>query len=198
MKQRVNLYSFKAEQSIWLQYSPFPQAAIGLVVVLMVVTAFSWFDKNKLDGELQTLTQQHNQLNQQLEQLSLLNGEATMNSLQADVASLEAELATRQSTMTSIKEEGAANSQGFSMYLEGLARQHFGGLWLTAIELTQGGGNIGLEGFAGEPEMVPRYVGRLGNEQVFNGTEFDVLEVQRKQGAPVLEFAVTAVTEVER
>lgn len=198
MKQQVNLYSFTARQSIWRQYSPFPQVAIGLALILMMLTVFSWLDKNELDKQLHTLSKQHDQLAQQLEKLSGLNNDAEVVQLQQSVRGLEAELTVRQATMSSIKAEGAANSVGFSLHLQGFARQHFEGLWLTAIDLAEGGQRIGLEGFAGEPAMVPRYIGNLSNEKIFAGTEFDVFNLQRAEDNAALAFAVTAVSEVEQ
>jgi len=198
MTQQVNLYSFAARQSVWRQYSPFPQAAIGLTVVLLVLTILAVMDKAKLDAEFRTLTNQHDQFAQQLQQLSAINNESTIETLQQSVSGLEGELAVRQATMTSIKAEGAANSRGFSSHMEGLARQHFEGLWLTSIELVQGGERMGLAGFAGEPEMVPRYIRNLSNEKAFSGTEFDVFSLERLQESRALAFDVTALTEVEQ
>ena len=198
MKQRINLYRYTARQSVWRQYSPFPQAAIGLVLVLLVLTIFAVMDKTKLDAELRTLSNQHDQFALQLQQLSAINNESTIETLQQSVSKLEADLAVRQATMTSIKAEGAANSLGFSSHLEGLARQHFDGLWLTAIELIEGGERMGLAGFTGEPEMVPRYIRNLSNEKVFSGTEFDVFRLERLQDSAAMAFDVTAVAEVEQ
>lgn len=198
MIQRVNLYSLTAQQSIWRQYSPFPQAGIALALVLIILTVFSWLDKNELDAQLNMLTQQHDQLAQQLEQLSANNNDAQVDRLQQRVQGLENELAVRQATMVGIKAQGAANSIGFSTHFEGLARQHFNGLWLTAIDFDEGGQRIGLEGFATEPSMVPRYIRKLRNERVFAGTEFDVFNLQRAEGSSALAFVVTAVSEVEQ
>jgi len=198
MKQRINLYNFVASQSVWRQYSPFPQAAIGLLLVLLVLTLFAVMDKSKADTELQQLTAQRDQLEQQAEQLSAINNEALTTVLQQEVSALENQLAARQSTMKSITEEGAANDAGFSPFLEGMARQHFEGLWLTAIELVQGGDRMGLKGFAGAPELVPRYIGKLSNERVFAGTEFDVFSLERTDDNRALAFDVTAVVEAEK
>ena len=198
MKQQINLYSFTASQSIWRQYSPFPQVAIGLVLVLLILTLLSVMDKTKLDSELQRLTAQRDQLTQQTEQLAALNNETVNEALQQEVTALEARLAVRQARMESITAEGAANDTGFSPYLEGLAQQHFEGLWLTSIELVQGGDRMGLEGFAGQPELVPRYIRNLSNERVFAGTEFDVFSLERPDGNSALAFDVTAVVEAEQ
>jgi len=195
MKQQVNLYDFVASQSVWRQYSPFPQAALGLLLVLFVLTLFAVMDKSKVDAELQQLTAQRDQLEQQSEQLSAINNEALTAALQQEVTALENQLAVRQSTMESITAEGAANDTGFSPFLEGLARQHFDGLWLTVIELVQGGDRMGLKGFAGAPELVPRYIGKLSNERVFAGTEFDVFSLERADGNRALAFDVTADVE---
>jgi len=198
MKQQVNLYRFAVRQSVWRQYSPFPQAAIALLTVLLLLTVFAVMDKAKLNGQLQTLNKQHDQISQQLQQLSSIDNGSTIEVLQQNIADLEVELTVRQATMTSIKAEGAVNNTGFSLHLEGLARQHFDGLWLTTIELVHGGERMGLAGVAGEPEMVPRYIRNLSNEKVFAGTEFDVFSLERSQDGVALIFDVSAITEVEQ
>lgn len=197
LKQQVNLYSFTPKASIWRQYSPFPQAGIGLLLVFILVTFFSWQDQQKLQQELHALTAQHGQMAQRLAQVKGLDNEGQLESLQTEVTALTSLLAQRQSTLSGIKAEGVANGTGFSAYMQGLARQHFDGLWLTSIRLQQGGARIGLAGYAGEPDMVPRYIRRLGHEVAFAGTEFDAFNLEKTNTNSAVAFDVHAIAEVK-
>ena len=198
MKQRINLYSFTVSQSVWRQYSPFPQIAVGLLLVALLLTLLAVMDKNKLDDELRRLVTQREQMEQQIEQLAALNNEAVNEALQQEVVVLETQLAVRQATMESITAQGAANNTGFSPYLQGLAKQHFEGLWLTSIELVHGGERMGIQGFALQPELVPRYIRKLRNEAVFTGTEFDIFSLERPADNSPLAFDVAAVVEAKQ
>ncbi len=80
----------------------------------------------------------------------------------------------------------------FANYLEGLARQRLQGLWLTAIHVGAGGGELALEGSALGGELLPRYLSRLAGEPAFRGREFQHLAMQRAEGdAARLDFVLS-------
>lgn len=198
MKQRINLYQITVSDSVWRTYLPFPQIAIGLLLVMLVLTVMTVLDKTKSETELQRLADQHYQLAGQLGNVNAPENRQVSEVLQKEVLSLEARLNARQATLEGIKAEGVGNGVGFSSYMEGLARQHFEGLWLTSFELQQGGERMGLQGVTDKPEWVPRYIRSLGNESVFAGTEFNVFSLEKSDLEPALVFDVTAVLEANK
>lgn len=71
---------------------------------------------------------------------------------------------------------------GLSSYLEGFARQHLEGTWLTRVRIQAGGRAIGLDGKALLPDLVPAYIDRLSHESAFEGTSFSNMELNAVPG----------------
>jgi hypothetical protein len=68
---------------------------------------------------------------------------------------------------------------GFVAPLTALAAQHPpSGLWLNAISLREGGVHMRLQGLTHTQQMLPEYLGRLGQSTVFKGREFARFNVQ--------------------
>ncbi|MEB0039938.1 MULTISPECIES: PilN domain-containing protein [unclassified Pseudomonas] len=75
-----------------------------------------------------------------------------------------------------------ANQQrvGFVTPLLALASQHPpSGLWLNVISLRDGGTQMRLQGFSQNQQMLPEYLGLLGENAAFKGREFARFNVQR-------------------
>ncbi|MEK1906195.1 MAG: PilN domain-containing protein [Pseudomonas sp.] len=69
---------------------------------------------------------------------------------------------------------------GFVAPLQALSAQHpQSGLWLSGIELGEGGSQMRLQGISQQQEDLPRYLERLGQSPVFKGREFARFDVQR-------------------
>ena len=86
--------------------------------------------------------------------------------------------------LTQLEGKSLGNTDGFSPQLTALARQTMSGLWLTHIDLRQGGKELTLEGGVGKATTVPLYLQRLAGEQAFAGMEFDTFRLSRPQKAP--------------
>jgi hypothetical protein len=81
--------------------------------------------------------------------------------------------------------------EGLSVFLEGFARQHVEGTWLTQVRVRAGGRSIGLKGNSLIPDLVPAYIGRLSEEPVLRGTSFSNMEMKALPGAlDVIGFSV--------
>lgn len=88
--------------------------------------------------------------------------------------------------------ESLGNREGFSLYLEGLGRQHIPNLWLTEIVIGNGGASLTLNGSTLEAVQVPQYLQRLSAEQAYSGKEFRSLSLSRPDKEPLkLDFHVS-------
>ncbi len=101
--------------------------------------------------------------------------------LAEQVAALEVELDTKRRVIDTLSERSFGNTDGFAEHFSALARQRLDGLWLTTLVIDEGGTEVGIKGGTLEPELVPRYLQRLSAEQVFAGTEFKRLLMQRPE-----------------
>lgn len=69
---------------------------------------------------------------------------------------------------------------GFVAPLQALTDQHPpSGLWLNAIQFSDGGQQMRLQGRSQDQELLPSYLQRLGQSAVFKGREFARFEVRR-------------------
>jgi hypothetical protein len=62
--------------------------------------------------------------------------------------------------------------------LRAFSRQILNGVWLTGFSIHGAGSEIGLQGRAMQPELVPAYISRLKREPVMQGKSFATLEMQ--------------------
>ena len=193
MLQQINLYAAPPEYNPWREWYPLPQVAIGLVVVLMLLYALAFWQHKGLKGELAEVQQKFDETQQQMESLRLALPPVALDpALEAEVLALGASLAAKQGMLETLNIKQVTNTNGFSIYLEGLARRTIQGLWLTRIELADGGANVGLKGQTAKPEFVPRLIQSLANEGVYGGTEFDVFSISNDQQDGYMDFEVRA------
>ncbi len=193
MLQQINLYEAPPEYDPWREWYPLPQVAIGLVVVLMLLYALAFWQHKGLQGELAEVQQKFDETQRQMESLRLTLPPLALDpALEAEVLALSASLAAKRGMLETLNIKQVTNTNGFSIYLEGLARRTIQGLWLTRIELADGGANVGLKGQTAKPEFVPRLIQNLANEGIYGGTEFDVFSISHDQQDGYMDFEVRA------
>jgi hypothetical protein len=92
---------------------------------------------------------------------------------------------------------GPAGPGGYSEYLRAFARQTVQGLWLTSIQIAEGGGQLTMSGRALQADLVPVLIGRLKQESVLRGRPLEGLAITRSTagkapGRAIVEFTVTS------
>ena len=98
----------------------------------------------------------------------------------------KADPALEAQALAALSNREVATTAGFSPQFIGLARQRLNGLWLTRIELS--GAHVTLQGVALSEELIPRYLRRLGAEEVFAGTAFQQARLERAGEGGGLRF----------
>ncbi|MGR8920241.1 MAG: PilN domain-containing protein [Gammaproteobacteria bacterium] len=109
-------------------------------------------------------------------------------SLVARLEARRAVLARTREIATRLRRGDYGSPAGLSPYLEGFARQHVDGTWLTGVRVTRGGASLALEGKSVAPELVPQLLERLSAEPLFQGKAFTSL---------VLEAAADSFDEID-
>ena len=194
MSQQINLYEARIETSFWQCYAPFPQIALGLAMILMLVYLFAFWEYRDLRTELERVTAQQISEAQRLEELRQSMPQPGIDpKLEAEVNRLAARRQEKVLLLKALTQDRVGNDGGFSSYLEGLARRHVDGVWLTKIELTDGGIHLGLDGLTGRPEYVPQLIQNLAQEPVFEGAQFDIFSLAKTSEAQAsMVFSVRA------
>lgn len=186
MNQQVNLYlpEFRPSRD-WLTAA---NLLIVTAVVCLLLAGVSGYDQWRL-GQLQ---QQQSRLQSQLDQQTR-ETEALEQQLEQREgnARLEQELETRRERLQRTSSlldflQGArlGNTIGFSPMMKDLARASFDGLWLTGVDIRDGGDTVSLAGRALRSAMVPDFIGRLSNgESELHSRRFNRFLGQRGEEA---------------
>ncbi len=80
--------------------------------------------------------------------------------------------------------------EGFSPFMVALSRHGVDGMWLTRLRY-EPGARLLFEGRAWEPRLVPRFIGALSEEPVFEGTRFEGFEIMRDEGHQQVRFRLS-------
>ena len=182
--QQVNLYQemFHREQS-WLNARGIliiSGALAGLLLLLYGQAFFSaWLGVRSVAKlELRKAEQQ-----QRLKELKAqVPGPAKGQVLAREIEALTQEVRVRERLYEVIVPGTGGNIEGFSSYLEGLARQRIRGVWLQTIRINEGGDDLRLVGHTLEPDGVPDLLEKLRSEPAFMGRDFRRLLLERTSG----------------
>jgi len=70
------------------------------------------------------------------------------------------------------------------------------GLWLTSLQIAEGGARLTVSGRALQADLIPVLIGRLKQESVLRGRSLDALAITRSGGKdaarPVVDFTVSS------
>lgn len=182
MAQQINLYQTGFRPQRWTFATLlFLGAGIGLVLLLLFYIVMHW-QTASLRAEHARLQQQQDTISTQLEAVAQQFPAKTLDvALEQELVRAQAELAAKRSTVQAATADITGNIAGFSAYLEGLARQRPHGLWLRGVTLAAGGTRIEIIGSTLVPNLVPTYIQRLGDEEVFANLQFRTLLMERPE-----------------
>jgi len=181
--QQINLYQdeFRPRREVL----SLRQALAALGALLLVLLALSVWQAarnlaltTQLEAARQTLHQNETRL------ASLRKAQAIRKpdpALAKAVQQLAKRVETKGRVLAVLTGKRFGNTEGFVPQLTGLARQRIEGLWLTELRLYGGGTRLDMAGNALKPELVPRYLQRLSNEEVFSGTAFETFRLARQK-----------------
>ena len=120
--------------------------------------------------------------------------------LDDELRKLEAQAVAQRELIDILKSGAIGNTKGYSEYMRAFARQTMNGLWLTGFNITGDAVQMSLSGGALNPELVPGYIKRLGQEKAMHGKEFAALqmwqhktEAGKPAGRQYLEFSLQSV-----
>lgn len=102
-----------------------------------------------------------------------------------DVAQAEAELRSLQQVESVLRDGTLGNAAGYAEYFRAFSRQNVNGLWLTGVSIVGAGNDIGVQGRAMQPTLIPAYIARLTSERVMHGKSFASLDISRPEAQPM-------------
>lgn len=198
MMQQVNLYQpiLRREKKVFSTATMLQ--VLGAIALLMVALyAYNAWQLAQLQDHLDALQSQEKALVQRVATVTRgLSPRPESRELRrrVEVARRERELKQQLVRLLDRRGTGPLANRGFAEAVAALARQPVDGLWLTHLDMYQGGATreLTLRGRSARAELVPQLVQRLANETVFSGVRFQHLQVTTPPpGSGALEFELS-------
>ena len=181
MSQQINLFNpiFLKQKKV---FTALPMAeALGVIVAGALLLA--WYAGQRV-ADLETsaasgktlLADRERRLAEASKQFAPRQKSATIAS---EVAQAEAELKSLQQVESVLRDGTLGNAAGYAEYFRAFSRQNVSGLWLTGVSIVGAGNDIGVQGRAMQPTLIPAYIARLKSERVMQGKSFASLDISR-------------------
>ena len=181
MSQQVNLFQpmFQHRRPVFAALGM--SRALGVALLgLAAIFGYGAWQVDELGRRIAGLSEQRDQATARLLEFEASVPQRERSKLlAAEIDRLSVDVARRQALLAAVAQRVASEEQGFSSHLAGLARQPVEGLWLTGVEIAEGGNVLELSGSAIRPELVPRLVRSLASEPAFDGAMFRQLVIDR-------------------
>lgn len=189
MSQQINLFNpiFRKQKKY---FSAMTMAqALGMILLgSLLVAGFAGFRITGLNAQADGVNRQLLMVEGQLAQVTVEYApRQKSNALETEMQQIESELKSLQKISETLNQGALGNTLGYARYLQAFARQIIQGVWLTGFSIQGAGAQIGLQGRALTPELVPAYIRRLKNEPVMHGKSFSTLEMQVPQVVPAVQ-----------
>ncbi len=202
MSQQVNLYQpiLRAQPKVFSAQTILQFSGLLLLGLSLIYGYARWQDA-KLARTVISLQAQQDAMLKRIEDFNTRYPVKQKNpDLERQLATLTDERSGKARALDVLSGRVLGNTRGFSSYLEGLARQHVEGLWLTGVAISEGGEQLGLTGSTLDAQLVPRYLQQLSAEQVYKGREFKTFQMQRGEAPPRIDFTLhtAAVSATQR
>ncbi len=199
MSQQINLFNpLFLEKKKYFSAVTMTQA-IGLIVLGMTVFyAFAFWQDRSLARQIAESGRAYEQQKQQFGKITAeLSPEKREAQLDQDLKSIEAAIALRRSLLGELGTGRLVGSAGYSEYLRAFARQTVQGLWLTSVQIAEGGEQLTMSGRALQADLVPVLIGRLKQESVLRGRPLEGLAITRSTAGKdparaIVEFTVSS------
>lgn len=196
MNQQINLYQpmFRKQRVVFSARTTLA-LALGFLGLLAI---WWWLLEQRVDSLANQLERQQTLEQQLSERVSRLGSELSDQQpdpvLVDEVERLRQRVGALQSSRELVRQRIPAQPTAISERLAALGRQHPPGLWLTGIEIARNGREISLHGRVLNSPLLPEFLDRLGDEQVFSGQSFRQLRLQQPEDSgPGLQFLISTV-----
>jgi Tfp pilus assembly protein PilN len=160
MKQQVNLYKALPENlAMHLPFKSIIQLCLILLSGLLLISTFLFWEKKQIASKIKYVVDEKINAAMQIVELKKKFSADTRNILLAkEIKQLQQTVDIEQKILNVLKDPSA---MGFSKYFVALAEQIVPDLWLTRIEILDGGKKLTLTGKAYSIKLISRFVDNL-------------------------------------
>ena len=194
MSQQINLFNpiFLKQRKIF--------AALPMVEALGVIVAgallLTWYAGQRVAAQEQEAEAGKTVLAKREQSLVRAKAQfaprAQSPALAAELNAAQAELKSLQDVAAVLQGGTLGNTAGYAEYFRAFSRQNVSGLWLTGLTITGAGNDIGVQGRAMQPTLIPHYIARLTAEKIMRGKTFAALDIARPEAGTAPQVAAAA------
>lgn len=207
MSQQINLFN-----PIFLKQKKYFSAvtmaqALGMILLgCAALIGYVNYQLSALSKEAEATTRQLGAVQTQVNKINATYGlRQKTKSIEEEIQKTETEVESLQRVFDVLQKGDFGNTKGYAEYMRAFSRQIVNGVWLTGFSIHGAGNEIGLQGRALQPDLVPAYITRLKREQVLQGKTFAALDMQippndqnekaspaatKQRVAPYIEFSL--------
>jgi hypothetical protein len=180
VSQQINLFNpvFLAQKKVFSART----MAIGAGIVLAALAALHGAQRVQLamqERQLADADKQFKDAQQQLAMFAAAKKPSPGKTLEDEATRLEERLVSQQKLLESFSKGSLGSLEGFARYLTALARQTVAGVWITGFTIDGSDGLKQLRGRLQQPELLPTYLRKLHQEEVFRGQAFTEFHMNR-------------------
>ena len=190
--QQVNLY----QDEFHLSYNHRRVGVAGifllLALVLAVVNSYQIYTTKHLRPELESKTNAMKSFEQSYVILqSNAKPKAIDMNLVARMERVKRNNAEKRRALNYLSGNNAGNTSGFSFLMQGLGkkRDNINDLWLKKIKFSRGGYDLYLNGSSYQPDLLPKFIQALSEEEIYKDREFKEIKILRsKDNKKMMDF----------
>ncbi len=177
MSQQLNLFN-----PVFLRQKKYFSAVtmaqcLGIVLVaLIAMYGFQRWQLAGLESQLVEAEAQFKTVQQQLTEFGAAK-RSPSKALEDEAIRLEAQVKAQEALLARLDSDELGNAEGFSRYLNALARQTVAGVWITGFTATGAEGPLMIRGRLLQPELLPTYLRMLNREESLRGHGFAELQL---------------------
>ena len=195
MMQQINLYQpvFRRERKV---FSAVAMAQVLALVFVALLGIYAWqrVATHTLQRQLETSQQRQNAAQKQLSTLVLkLSSRKVSPALVLAQSLARQKLAGRHAVLQALSSQAQGNIAGFGPVLDALSRSTHAGIWLTQVNLENGGTRFALAGRITTGEMLPRYLDLLRRQPAVSEYRFATLKIMRNKQSERLHFLLATL-----
>ncbi len=195
MRQQVNLYQpvFRRERKVFSAVAMI-QVLVLVFVSLLGVYAWQSVATHALQQQLKVNQQRQDMARKQLSALVLkLSSRKVSPALARALSRARQDLVGRRTVLRALSSQARGNTRGFAPVLDALSHSVRAGIWLTGVDLADGGTQFALAGRITRGEMLPRYLDLLRHRPAVSGYRFATLEIVRDKKSGRLRFLLATL-----
>ncbi|MBL4680903.1 MAG: hypothetical protein JKY88_09290 [Pseudomonadales bacterium] len=191
MNQKIDFYQrFGKENLIPKSVLILCMSWLSVFFIYGVWVSILMASQSDLLEELTASKRQNNQLVQEINVMAQLGRSSGLSALSQQLQMFHDKRLKKQRFVHLLQDPMYSNLNGFSDVMLGLSRQHKEGVSLKRIEVTDSGSIFSMTGTVRNPEDIPAYVVRLGDEAAFANMVFEKLLIRETKLGQELKFEI--------